>query len=169
MLGKYTNLIIFLTAGAITLVAVVGVTFLFPPSGDDDYFPNREPIIIEVQKFPDKEPPPPNYRIDHSPPPPPTPEDYIFTEYDTSPVITKECRPRYPAATKKAGIEGDVVLLVFIDERGDVKNVIVQYSPGVESLEREAVSAAYKCKFRPASKDGEPVGLWYSLIMQFRL
>jgi protein TonB len=172
MLGKYTNLVIFLAAGGITLVTVVGVTFVFPPSGDD-YFGRREPIIIEVPNLLDEEPPPLIY-VDEAPPPPylpppPTRQYVSFFDYDTGPVIVKEYRPVYPDDARKKGIEGDVILLVFIDERGDVKNVVVQSSPGLSSLERAATMAAYRCKFKPALLDGEPIGVWYSIVMQFEL
>lgn len=171
MLGKYTNLIIFLTAGAITLVTVVGVTFVFPPRGN-----GKSDLRIGTYAEVETSPPrttvyiPPRYEIvpDPEPPNPPDP-DYVPREYDEPPSIAKECRPVYPDRARKRGVEGDVVLLVFIDERGEVKNVLVHSSPGLKSMEREAISAAYKCKFNPALKDGEPVGLWYSLVMQFRL
>ena len=77
MIGKYTNLIIFLTAGAITLIAVVGATFVFPPSGDSKPRPDFEtydeveallpsPSKSAVPRYevvPDPEPP---YLPDHN-------------------------------------------------------------------------------------------------------
>jgi hypothetical protein len=41
-------------------------------------------------------------------------------EYDQPPVIVKEVRPIYPEEASEAKIEGDVTLLVYIDEKGDV-------------------------------------------------
>ena len=174
MLGKYTSLIIFLTSGAITLAAVVGVTFVFPPPGDGD-----SRLRMGTHTEVDTKPPwttiyvPPRYEVvpDAEWPRPfcpydPTPQR---PEYDEPPELVRASRLVFPDDAKKKGIEDDVVLLVFIDEEGYVKKVLVQYSPGVESVEREAISAAYKCKFKPALKDGEPIGVWYSLIMEFRL
>lgn len=42
MVGSNTNLYIFLTAGVITVLAVVGVTFLYPPPGHDEFSPAGE-------------------------------------------------------------------------------------------------------------------------------
>lgn len=81
-------------------------------------------------------------------------------------------------------MEGDVVLLVYIDENGKVANAVVQaYNdaegkpmadwdqppPAIEALGEAAVDAAYKCEFEPARQNGEPVGMWYAIVMQFRL
>jgi protein TonB len=60
-------------------------------------------------------------------------------------------------------------LAIYIDEQGDVNEVEVVSSPGLASLETEAVKTAFKCKFKPAVKDGEPVATWYSIVMEFRL
>jgi hypothetical protein len=36
-------------------------------------------------------------------------------------------------------------------------------------LDEAAKKAAFKCKFRPAKQQGVPVGVWYSIVMQFRM
>ena len=92
-----------------------------------------------------------------------------MAEYSESPSIVYEKRPIYPDIARDSSMEGDVVLLVYIDERGDVRRAIVQSSPGLPALEEAATKAAYKCKFRPAERQGTPVGVWYNLVMQFRL
>jgi len=45
MVGRNTNLYIFLTAGVITIIVVVGVTFLYPPSGHDGCLPSGSNAI----------------------------------------------------------------------------------------------------------------------------
>jgi len=90
-------------------------------------------------------------------------------KYDKPPVIVKTVRPEYPDEAREAKIEGDVILLVYIDEKGDVRNAVVQSSPGFAPLEEAAKKAALECKFKPATKRGKPVGVWYSVVMQFRL
>lgn len=89
-------------------------------------------------------------------------------EYSEPPVCVREERPRYPDIALQSGVEGDVVLLVYIDTNGDVRNAVIQSSPGLPALDEEAKKAAYKCKFRPAKQQGQPVGVWYSIVMQFR-
>jgi protein TonB len=89
--------------------------------------------------------------------------------YSEAPSIIYEQRPTYPDIAKESGVEGDVVLLVYIDEGGNVRNAVVQSSPGLPALEEAAKKAAMKCKFKPAKQQGVPVGVWYSIVMQFRI
>jgi TonB family protein len=90
-------------------------------------------------------------------------------EYSEPPVCTREAKPVYPEIARASGVEGDVILLVYIDPAGRVRNAVVQSSPGLPALEEEATKAAYECEFSPARQQGQPVGVWYSLVMQFRL
>lgn len=90
-------------------------------------------------------------------------------EYSEAPVITYQERPKYPDIARDSGVQGDVVLFVYIDENGNVRNAVVQQSPGLPALDAEAKKAAMKCKFKPAKQQGRPVGVWYNIVMQFRL
>jgi protein TonB len=88
-------------------------------------------------------------------------------EYSVAPTPARLVKPKYPAMAKEMGIEGDVVLLVYIDSTGKVRNAIVQASPGLPEMEKEALDAAYKCTFNPAQQQGKPVGVWYTIVMEF--
>ncbi len=90
-------------------------------------------------------------------------------EYSEAPVIIHEVRPKYPDIARDSKVEGDVTLLVYIDESGNVRNAVVQASPGLPALEEAAKKAAMKCKFKPAKQQGVPVGVWYNIVMEFRL
>lgn len=90
-------------------------------------------------------------------------------EYSQAPVIVHEERPVYPDIARESGVEGDVVLLVYIDPQGKVRNAVVQASPGLPALDEAAKKAAMKCTFKPAKQQGVPVGVWYSIVMQFRI
>jgi TonB family protein len=98
-----------------------------------------------------------------------SPDTVEFVPYSKAPVLVKSARAKYPEIAYNSGVEGDVVLLVYVDERGDVRNAVVQSSPGLPALDEAAKSAAYACKFEPAEQQGVAVGVWYSLVMQFRL
>ena len=89
-----------------------------------------------------------------------SPDRVEFVPVSKAPVLVYQSRPEYPDIARDSGMEGDVVLLVYIDERGDVRNAIVQSSPGLPALEEAATEAAYKCKFRAAEQQGIPVGVW---------
>lgn len=90
-------------------------------------------------------------------------------EYSEAPVIIHEVRPKYPDIARDSKVEGDVTLLVYIDGSGNVRNAVVQASPGLPALEEAAKKAAMKCKFKPAKQQGIPVGVWYNIVMEFRL
>jgi len=92
-----------------------------------------------------------------------------IVEYSRAPVLLKMVKPMYPEIAYNSRVEGDVVLMVYVDERGSVRNALVQSSPGLPALDEAAKEAAYKCKFEPAQQQGVPVGVWYSLVMEFRL
>ncbi len=90
-------------------------------------------------------------------------------EYSEPPVLVKEVKPAYPEIARDSGLEGDVVLLVYVDAAGRVRNAVVRSSPGLPALEDEAKKAALKCEFEPARQQGQPVGVRYSLVMQFKM
>lgn len=98
--------------------------------------------------------------------------------------MIKQVKPTYPEEAKEAGFEGDVVLLIFVNERGKVTRAIVQThldiegnekanwdqpTPTIEGIEKAAVEAALQWEFEPAHLNGEPVGIWYTIVMVFRL
>jgi protein TonB len=98
-----------------------------------------------------------------------SPEYVEFVPTTKAPMLIYQSRPKYPDIARDSRVEGEVVLLVYIDERGDVRKAEVQSSPGLPALDEAAKEAAFKCKFKPAEQQGVPVGVWYSLVMQFQL
>ena len=79
---------------------------------------------------------------------------YQFIERE--PVVIKRFEPAYPEGPKAAGIEGDVLLYLTIDEEGKVTAAAVVRGPHPE-LNEAARKAMFKHKFRPASKGGRNV------------
>lgn len=79
-----------------------------------------------------------------------------YEAIDREPVVTRRHQPPYPAASKEAGIEGDVVLYLTIDANGDVVDAAVVSGPNKE-LNDAARAAMFKHKFRPATQGGKPV------------
>ena len=92
-----------------------------------------------------------------------------IVDYSKAPVLVKMVKPRYPEIAYNSGVEGDVILMVYVDEQGSVRNAVVQSSPGLPAMDEAAKEAAYKCRFEPAEQQGVPVGVWYSLVMEFRM
>lgn len=75
----------------------------------------------------------------------------------TQPKLLKPLKPPYPPEARKAGIEGQVILLLKIDETGKVAAVKVLEGPGY-GLNEAAAQIAWKFGFAPATVDGEAVG-----------
>jgi protein TonB len=72
------------------------------------------------------------------------------------PRLVDSPRIPYPAEARRAGVEGQVVLLLRIDAAGVVRGVRVVDAPSPE-LARAAEEGARKFRFSPALVEGEPV------------
>lgn len=76
--------------------------------------------------------------------------------------------PVYLDAARKAGVTGVVILEAIIDENGDVTDVnIVKSLP--EGLDQAAVDAVRTWKFKPATLDGKPVKVYYTLTVNYTM
>lgn len=78
--------------------------------------------------------------------------------------------PEYTAQAMQAKIEGTVVLECVVLADGHVGQVrIVKPLDGRFGLDQKAIDAARQWRFRPAMKDGEPVDIYVTLELIFRL
>lgn len=76
---------------------------------------------------------------------------------------------KYPVECEKQGIQGRVVLLILIDKDGSVTDIKVAKSVH-PLLDAEAVRVASSMPhWQPATKDGQPVRIRYSLPITFSL
>ena len=88
-----------------------------------------------------------------APPAPPSPPVDIQASVDIS---SKNMNPpRYPPAAFRAGIQGEVILIIDVDANGNVTNVAVEKSSRNRDLDRAAMEAARKWKFNPAQSGGQ--------------
>ncbi len=74
----------------------------------------------------------------------------------------------YPSVAKKAGIEGKVYVLVFINEGGDVDDVKVIKSLG-GGCDEAVIDAVKSSKFKPASNKGVATKVKLSLAFTFKI
>ena len=77
--------------------------------------------------------------------------------------------PVYPKDAQKKGIEGTVDLRVLVTEQGTVDKVEITSSSGHSDMDRAAVDAAKRTRFRPAIRNGERVAMWINYPIQFAL
>jgi len=94
--------------------------------------------------------------------------DVDFVPYDKEPQIVKKVEPTYPEHAKRTRLEGKVIVKMWIDIDGKVKQVIVLKSDA-EIFNQPAIEAAKQFVFTPAYLNNEPVALWVSYPFLFRL
>lgn len=74
----------------------------------------------------------------------------------------------YPEIAKKAGIEGKVYLLVYVNEKGGVDDVKVLKGLGA-GCDEAAVDGIKQVKFSPGKNKGVPVKVKLSISVVFKL
>jgi protein TonB len=77
--------------------------------------------------------------------------------------------PTYPASARRRGIEGEVVLEVWVDESGQATRLLVRAASGHAGLDRAALDAVARWRFRPAQKQGKAVAAVALVPVRFRL
>ena len=78
-------------------------------------------------------------------------------------------QPRYPELARKRGQQGQVTLLVRVNAEGGVQNAIIQTGSGYSLLDKSALDAVKKWRFRPARLNGLPVAGSALVTVEFRL
>lgn len=61
-------------------------------------------------------------------------------------------RPNYPSEARRNGVQGRVVVVFSVDERGNVVSASVRSSSGNSSLDEAAVSSVRRAKFAPGGR-----------------
>lgn len=78
-------------------------------------------------------------------------------------------RPHYPLSARRRGIEGRVVLRVFVGADGRVKSIDIIESSRHAMLDDAAVQALNRWRFDPASRGGVAVAGRVDIPVAFRL
>ncbi len=86
----------------------------------------------------------------------------------TQPRETDRVVPRYPPSARRANVEGAVVVRGIVRVDGTIDNVeVIKDLPyGLGDEARRAVS---RWRFRPATYRGEPIDVYYTVTVNFRL
>ena len=77
-------------------------------------------------------------------------------------------RLNYPEIAKRAGVQGRVYVLAFVNEKGEVVRAEVQKGIGA-GCDEEAVKAVLGSKFKPGMQRGKPVKCRVSIPIRFQL
>jgi protein TonB len=74
----------------------------------------------------------------------------------------------YPEIAKRAGVEGKVYVLAFVDETGTVTKAQILKGIGA-GCDEAALDAVLKTKFKPGKQRGKPVKVQVSIPIVFKL
>ena len=85
------------------------------------------------------------------------------------PVYQRTPQPAYPAAARRRGEEGDVLLKVEVLADGRVGRAEVEGSSGFALLDEAALRTVRNWRFRPALKGRDVVACWVNIPVRFRL
>ncbi len=85
-----------------------------------------------------------------------------------SPVLIREVKPQYTRDAMRRKVEGTVELDAVILKDGTVGDVTIKQSLD-EDLDQQAIKALKEWKFRPGTKDGEPVAVQCFVELSFHL
>ncbi|MBV8657986.1 MAG: energy transducer TonB [Burkholderiales bacterium] len=78
-------------------------------------------------------------------------------------------KPVYPAASRKLGEVGTVMIRVYVLADGTVGEMHLAQSSGFGRLDAAALDAVRKWRFVPAMRAGQPIAMWYMQSVRFAL
>ena len=85
------------------------------------------------------------------------------------PRLDTKIEPDYPFEAQREGLEGSVDMRLFVDQNGKVTKTRVNASSGYRVLDEAAMAFVEKLRFNPAMRDGRPVGVWVSRVLNYTL
>ena len=84
------------------------------------------------------------------------------------PKVLSKTPPEYPENARENRVEGTTAVEITIDKQGKVQDPIVKQSSGNEELDKAAVQAVSAWAFEPATLDGKPVAVYYTITIRFK-
>ncbi|HYC92168.1 MAG TPA: TonB family protein [Thermoanaerobaculia bacterium] len=137
-----------------TDTAATGTTDTMPPVADTAV---TEPPVFEPAPIPEPEPVERSTGVYSAVPP-----------GGTQPEELDRVMPRYPAIARRRNVGGAVVVRGIVRRDGTIDNVeVIKDLP--YGLGEEARRAVSQWRFRPATYRGEPIDVYYTVTVNFRL
>ena len=87
----------------------------------------------------------------------------------TAPTVLREVRPTYSSEAMRARIQGSVILEAVVQRDGTTRDIRVVRSLDPGGLDRQAVLAAEQWLFNPGRRDGQPVDVLVTIVLDFRI
>jgi protein TonB len=95
-------------------------------------------------------------------------QDAPFVVSERKPILLSQPRPDYPEFARMAGLEGTVLIKVFVGIEGAVLDAQLLQSVH-PVLDNAALNAARRCRFEPGRQRTIPVATWVAVPYRFRI
>jgi len=98
----------------------------------------------------------------------PAPTEFIAVE--EQPVPVRRVQPPYPEIARLTGTEGVTWVQALVDKSGKVRDArVVKPSGSNVGFDEAAVESALRCLYKPAIQNGQPVAVWVTYPVEFKL
>ncbi len=84
-------------------------------------------------------------------------DDVMGGDLDSPPTAVNKLPPTYPSSLLSKGVSGRVLVNCVVDAEGRVTGTSIKQSSGHPDLDKAAINAVNKWKFKPATKGGRKV------------
>ena len=92
----------------------------------------------------------------------------VFTYYEEMPKVVHKVAPEYPELPRGAGMEGTVLVRIFVSVDGRVKRAEIE-GRQASVFDEAALAAVRQWVFTPAKANDRPVGVWLRIPIVFTL
>jgi len=100
----------------------------------------------------------------------PVPQPKVMTPLPIiPPSITYKVLPAYPSSALEKGLEGAILLSVYVDLSGQSEKIEMKLSSGISELDDSARLAVSQWKFSPATQSGAPLASWFEIPVRFTI
>lgn len=86
----------------------------------------------------------------------------------TVPVLEKRVEPKFPRGARSSGAEGTLVVSVLITREGTITAPVVLEPLPAPTLSYAALEALRQWRYKPATRDGEPIEVRFDLSVTFK-
>jgi len=93
----------------------------------------------------------------------------VNPELQNRPAIERALQRAYPPLLRDAGVTGDVLVWVFLNEEGMVTKTQIKQTSGVPQLDEAALGVAAQMRFSPALNRDVHVKVWVAVPIRFRM
>jgi protein TonB len=88
---------------------------------------------------------------------------------DENAQVISRAKPHYSKMAQIAGLEGVVWIKALVGKDGAVRDAVIYKSSESAVLDRSALEAAFKSTYKPAIKKNQPVAVWVTYRVDFKL